>query len=351
MEIVKNYKYLGINITTRRLTTLYTDYFAQIQRKANKRLQCIKHYGFHNDGLRPGTALKLYILLIRPILEYGAQVLIYDHYYLKSKFVKTASLDRQADFVKQLEKFQTKALKYLLGCPKSTSPKIVRLFSGIEPISCRFDLLKLRYFWKISHGDENNIAFKVYKKRRSNFFSAKKGFVHEVFNLCCKYDAIDFWHGKMPQNIDPYLFIKNKVKNYYLKQDLEIGRRKLCGFADVYLQNKFLYQEDYQLIEPFKRFNFFSSTRARSIMTKVLLYPREFKVDCDLCDGIFTYIFNHYVYDCANLKTLRQHLRNMLNFYNFPKDCLLKNSKFLATCLQKKVWTKCLTEFLEEANY
>ena len=153
---------------------MYADYFAQIQRKANKRLQCIKHFGFHKDGLRPGTALKLYILLIRPILEYGAQVLIYDHYYLKSKFVKTASLDRQADFVKQLEKFQTKALKYLLGCPKSTSPKIVRLFSGIEPISCRFDLLKLRYFWKISHGDENNSVQSVQEKTKDLFFSKER---------------------------------------------------------------------------------------------------------------------------------------------------------------------------------
>ena len=95
LEIVKKYKYLGIIITTRRLTTLYTDYFAKIKQKANQRLHCIKHFGFHNDGLRPGTALKLYILLIRPILEYGAQVLIYDHYYLKSENVKTVSLDRQ----------------------------------------------------------------------------------------------------------------------------------------------------------------------------------------------------------------------------------------------------------------
>ena len=119
----------------------------------------------------------------------------------------------------------------------------------------------------------------------------------------------------------------------------------------MYLQNKFLYQEDYQLIEPFKTFNFFSSTRARSLIIKVLLYPRDFKVDCDLCDGSFTHIFNHYVYDCANLKTLRQHLRNMLNFYNFPKNCILNNTKFLATCLQKKAWTKCLTDFLKDAFY
>ena len=124
------------------MTSLYTDYFNKIKQKANQRLQCIKHWGFHKDGLRPETALKLYKLLIRPILEYGAQVLIYDHYYLKPNLIANTSLDRKADFVKQLEQFQTKAIKYLLGCPKSTSPTIVRLFSGIEPLSSRFDLLK-----------------------------------------------------------------------------------------------------------------------------------------------------------------------------------------------------------------
>ena len=178
LEIVKKYKYLGVTITSRRLTSLYTDYFNKIKQKADKRLQCIKHWGFHKDGLRPETALKLYKLLIRPILEYGAQVLIYDHYYLKPNSVANTSLDREADFVKQLEQFQTKAIKFLLGCPKSTSPAIVRLFSGIEPLASRFDLLKLRYFWRISHGDENNIAVQVFNKRRKNFFSVRKGFIH-----------------------------------------------------------------------------------------------------------------------------------------------------------------------------
>ena len=180
-------------------------------------------------------------------------------------------MDREADFVKQLEQFQTKALKYLLGCPKSTSPTVVRLLSGIEPLSSRYDLLKLRYYWKISHGDENNIAFKIYKKRRENFFSTRMGFTHEVFNLCCKYNVIDFWHGKLPKNVLPGNYIKNKVKKYHLARELEIARSKSCGFTDVYLQNKFGYQEDFHLIEPFKEFNFFSSKRARSLIIKVLL--------------------------------------------------------------------------------
>lgn len=79
LEIVKSYKYLGVTICTRRLTTLYADYFTHMKQKAERRLQSIKHYGLHKDGLRPETAIKLYKLLVRPILEYGAQVLIYDN--------------------------------------------------------------------------------------------------------------------------------------------------------------------------------------------------------------------------------------------------------------------------------
>ena len=269
-------------------------------------------------------------------------------YYLTPNLSRTASLDNDADFVKQLEQFQTKALKNLLGCPKSTSPTVVRLMSGIEPLSSRFDLLKLRYFWRISHGDENNIAVKVYKIRRKNFLSTKVGFIHEVFNLCCKYNVIDFWHGKLPINVNPNHFIKEKVQKYHLKQELQIGRSKSCAFSDVYLQNKFLYQEDFHLIEPLKTFNFFSSSRARSLMIKVLIYPRVFKVDCDFCNESFENIFDHHVYDCTNLKNQRHKLGMMLTFYNFPHENILNKTQFLSTCLKKKSWTKCLTDFLED---
>ena len=119
-----------------------------MKQKAERRLQSIKHYGFHKDGLRPETAIKLYKLLVRPILEYGAQVLIYDNFYLRSNIERHRTLESRADYVKQLEQFQTKALKYLVNCSKSTPSAIIRLFAGVEPLSCRFDLLKLRYFGK-----------------------------------------------------------------------------------------------------------------------------------------------------------------------------------------------------------
>ena len=64
-------------MSTKKLANLYVEHFDVILDKARKRLWQIKHIGFSRDGLRPETALKLYKLLIRPILEYGAQVLIY----------------------------------------------------------------------------------------------------------------------------------------------------------------------------------------------------------------------------------------------------------------------------------
>ena len=49
----------------------------------------------------------------------------------------------------------------------------------------------------------DNIAHKVYSGLRKNFLSGAVGYVHEIFNICCKYDRMDIWHGICPQKINP----------------------------------------------------------------------------------------------------------------------------------------------------
>ena len=110
----------------------------------------------------------------------------------------------------KLEHFQTQALKKLIGCPKSTPPAVVRLFTGVEPLKCRLDMLKFRYFWKIAHTKDQSIAHRVFKHRKEQFLTIKYGFIHEAFNLCCKYDVIDFWHGKPKGLTNPASYIKKK---------------------------------------------------------------------------------------------------------------------------------------------
>ena len=84
LSIVNKYKYLGIEISNQNQTNLYISHFKNTIEKAEKRLHCISHYGFRRNGLRTETAIKLYKLMVRPILEYGSQVLTYQNHYFKS---------------------------------------------------------------------------------------------------------------------------------------------------------------------------------------------------------------------------------------------------------------------------
>ena len=106
--------------------------------------------------------------MVRPILEYGSQVLTYRKHYLKSSDHTPKDLCNLTIFEEKLEQFQTKALKTLIGSPKSSSPAIVRLFSEVEPLKSRLDMLKLRYFWKLVHSNDYSIAHRVFHTEESN---------------------------------------------------------------------------------------------------------------------------------------------------------------------------------------
>ena len=65
LSIVEKYKYLGILLSSSGPhNTLYKDHFCKIMENAKRRLQCIMHLGYHRDGLRPETAIKMYKALI-----------------------------------------------------------------------------------------------------------------------------------------------------------------------------------------------------------------------------------------------------------------------------------------------
>ena len=108
LSIVQSYKYLGIEISNKNQTNLYTNHFKNTIEKAERRLQCIAHYGFHRDGLRPETAIKLYKLMVRPILEYGSQVLSFQKYYFHSSIHAQRDLCSLTTFENKLQQFQLK---------------------------------------------------------------------------------------------------------------------------------------------------------------------------------------------------------------------------------------------------
>ena len=159
--MVQVYKYLGGVISNTTLTSLFTRHISRAISKAEKRMNCIRHFGFDSDGLRIATCVWMYKVLVRPTLEYAAQVLSYRHYYFTSRR-KVTDIYNPIDHLLKLEEFQNRLLKVLIPCPKSTPPCLLRLLTGTMPLSAHIEILKLRYFWKLSHRSKKNILFKIY---------------------------------------------------------------------------------------------------------------------------------------------------------------------------------------------
>ena len=84
LEIVKTYKYLGIILSSKYITNLFRQHYTKIIERARIKSAIIRRHGFHVDGLRLNTAIRLYKLVIRPLLEYCAQTLSYGRYCQQS---------------------------------------------------------------------------------------------------------------------------------------------------------------------------------------------------------------------------------------------------------------------------
>ena len=128
------------------------------------------------DGSRIETSVRMYKLLVRPILEYGAQVLIYIKNFIVYKSSKSVDIAELTAYAKKLDNFQTKFLKRLLNCPRYGPPTIVRLFAGVEPIAARLDFLKLRYFWRLSNPILNQFLKKFMILKRGSSLVLTKAF-------------------------------------------------------------------------------------------------------------------------------------------------------------------------------
>ena len=118
----------------------------------------------------------MYKTLVRPTLEYAAQVLSYKHYNFTVR--KSVSVIEPPEIIKKLERFQNKALKKLVSSPKNTPPTVVRVLTGTMPIAARIDILKLRYFWKLMHLGKDNVAHLLYVEMRKKFLEGAVGYIH-----------------------------------------------------------------------------------------------------------------------------------------------------------------------------
>ena len=356
LQIVDCYKYLGVTITSKYVTNLFRTHFSQVIDRANIKAAIIRRQGFHEDGLRISTAIKLYKLLIRPLLEYGSQTLSYNRY------CNPVRLDAISDYTKELEHLQTRILKTLISCPQSTSHSIVRLFCGIEPIACRIDILKLRYYWKVLKSPTDSLAHSILQFRKVNFLDFNKGLVHESFNICCKYNTLHYWHGVAAAGLDsgnavssiinPLRRMKGTISSHYLSKDLQIGSTRNCSFSILYLKNIFSYQKDYHLIAPFCQPDCFATPKGRKHFVRAFLDPCTYLRECKFCGQSCFDKLDHLLQNCSRTSEFRNELHLKLVLYNFPKERLpLKKAEFWEAAFKSRIWRKCAVKFLLDIEF
>ena len=123
LEVVKEYKYLGIE------ETLVDDYSAFLKRKkreVNLRILRVNRAGGRRGGYRPQHALRLYNALIRPKIEFGM-----------------TSLPYTESIIECLEDLQLKSLRRLFGFSKNTKKETIRAICGVTSMKTRMAYYKL----------------------------------------------------------------------------------------------------------------------------------------------------------------------------------------------------------------
>ena len=350
LEIVSTYRYLGVILTSKYVTNLFKAHFHLILQKAKTRSAAIRCHVYGNRGFRIKSSVKLYKLQVRPLLEFSAQSLLYAPY-------SAAQQVGMGCFALKLEHLQTQTLKSLINCPRATCPAVVRLFCGTEPLVSRLEILKLRYFWKMSHGPADALCSLILKHRRDRFLDFNIGFARDVFNICIKYSLMHIWHGLAPQGnfnrkLNPLHLIKVAITNQNLRADLEDGRTRNNSFSKNYLVNPFIYQKKYQIVEPFGQANCFSSPDRRKRFIRALLHPCSYLENCSLCGVQTRDLCDHLLTTCQRIPDPRKKLRLKLTLYNYPADYFpLTKSSLIQYSLTNALWRKCFADFLNEVDF
>ena len=351
LEIVQKYKYLGLLLTNTRLTSLITKHVEHVIGKAEKRVNCIRHYGFQSDGLRPQTSIEMYKILVRPILEYAAQVLNYQHNYFKK--AETANISEPIpNMVTRFETFQNKVLKKLIPCPKSTPPALLRILTGTVPFSCRVDMLKLRYFWDCLHTENSKLSKVICCKRDT---SSKIGYCHSIFNLCCKYNCLNVWLGILKSRnskINPSNEIRRIVEASCFKLDLKKALESQCLYTTLFIYPHIPKYTGYKIENFLKQIGTFPDAEGRKLFLYALLDTCKHEISCPRCSLPNKDIVGHILSSCTKACQLRLNFRLQLMFYGVPSSFQFTNKEAIFSLIfGRKVCLKLICSFLKDIGY
>ena len=176
-----------------------------------------------------------------------------------------------------------------------------------------------------------------------NFLKTEEGYIHEVFNLCCKYESMDLWHGKCPPKENPMSRIRNIVERYHLKRDEEATRRNKCIYAEMATLKK----KRYIFEERFKMIGRFQSTEHRRVFMHTILDTAKFEKECGNCGKVVEDTTKHGMGECKALEHHREVYILRMKLYNAPENCnLLEKKEAIKVAMMKNCFMKVVCDFL-----
>ena len=165
LEYVRQYKYLGVDFEQRFLN--FSAYLNATIQKTRLRSISLSQIGIQKDGLRALTARNIFGTLVRPLIEYAAQV-----------------MDFNKKVTRELEKIQMKFFRGTFGVESTTPKAVLRLLAGVEPVVVRAAKLKLKHYDKIKD-TTNTILGPILNQRqpRSRGYTLEIQRLHEKWEL------------------------------------------------------------------------------------------------------------------------------------------------------------------------
>ena len=180
---VKSYKYLGVD---KEKMKTWKKNVERMVAKGKNRLGMLKIIGAHQHGLRPSLGKRLAEALLRPILEYGYEVL---------QLNKTQ--------IKQIERVMLMAGRLITGLPKYAMNDAVYGELGWRTMEERNEVAKLKYFHRLRTLPESRLVKKVFLHRMNDAVCRQgKGWCNEVRQIMQKYGIYTRHWTKEPMDDD-----------------------------------------------------------------------------------------------------------------------------------------------------
>ena len=186
--VVREYKYLGIEMGNERAR-----WSSVVKRKlttAEMQMRILVHSGCKQGHLRPRSSVQAWKTLVRPILEYGLEI------------IKCTKAEMQ-----QMERIQNYIGRRILGVPECTSATFVRNELGLETIAARQEMLQLRWWWRLANADTERLMYKVFTHRCEQVRTMRQRKEKGRDSCCVALRDVMVKHGFEAEWNDPTLLI------------------------------------------------------------------------------------------------------------------------------------------------